>query len=477
MISTWLADPQTLWLLAAMPVLAILALLAWLRRRRGWWLFGQAQPFSWRRGWRGLCVAMGLLLAGIAAAKPFWGREETAVAGAARDMVVVLDVSRSMLAETPSRQLRSQRLLSDLAMSLKQRGGHRVALVSFAAKAQLVMPLTTDYDLFQTAILEQDAARLPEELRPARDGAVSGTRLGHALKQAVAAYDSKPEYRGSQIIVLVSDGDDPLDDGEWKAGVAAARRASIPVFVVGIGNPHAASRIRVGNSVMTFDDEPVETILNEALLKEIAERGDGAYLPVHTRNVTPGTLFPTILDAASARPRDAAPVEDFHQRFRWFLIPALLLLGASMLIYDRRIVPRLRRWTGEGERWAVDDGRGVDGGRWTVDRKRRASKQKAVSSVVPAALFAFMSLSHIAAAPMMDDFVRRGNEAFQRKDYTAALELYELAEERAADPGLVAFNKAATLSRLGRTREAELCYLRCMQDRDAPAQRETQGAL
>ena len=67
-------------------------------------------------------------------------------------------------------------------------------------------------------------------------------------------------------------------------------------------------------------------------------------------------------------------------------------------------------------------------------------------------------------------------DALENKDYAAALKFYEQAEPLTADPGLVAFNKGATLIRLGRHREAELCYLRCLQDRAAPAQRRSQGA-
>ena len=69
------------------------------------------------------------------------------------------------------------------------------------------------------------------------------------------------------------------------------------------------------------------------------------------------------------------------------------------------------------------------------------------------------------AAPSAEDALRQGNDAIQRKDYEAALKFYEQAEVDAADPGLVAFNKGTALFRLGRLREAELCYLRCLQDK------------
>jgi tetratricopeptide (TPR) repeat protein len=83
---------------------------------------------------------------------------------------------------------------------------------------------------------------------------------------------------------------------------------------------------------------------------------------------------------------------------------------------------------------------------------------------------ATLALLLVGAAPddSMEDLVRQGNAAYARKDYSAAVDFYERAEERAVDPGLIAFNKAAALYRLGRYREAELCYRRCLEDGEAP---------
>jgi tetratricopeptide (TPR) repeat protein len=80
-----------------------------------------------------------------------------------------------------------------------------------------------------------------------------------------------------------------------------------------------------------------------------------------------------------------------------------------------------------------------------------------------------------APAPEIEDLLRRGNAAFDRKEYDRALTLYEEAEERSPDPGLVAFNKAAALYRLGRHREAELCYRRALEDGAIPAPRRARA--
>jgi tetratricopeptide (TPR) repeat protein len=88
-----------------------------------------------------------------------------------------------------------------------------------------------------------------------------------------------------------------------------------------------------------------------------------------------------------------------------------------------------------------------------------------------------LALLLVGAAPGEDvaDLVRRGNAAFAREKFDEAVRLYEEAEERSIDPGLVAFNKAAALYRLGRFREAELCYRRCLEDGEAPGPRRARA--
>lgn len=81
-----------------------------------------------------------------------------------------------------------------------------------------------------------------------------------------------------------------------------------------------------------------------------------------------------------------------------------------------------------------------------------------------------------AASPRdVEELLRRGEAAFARREFAAALACYERAEELAPDPGLVAFNKAAVLYRLGRFREAEQCYRRCLDDAAVPGPRRARA--
>src|SRR5262249_29861986 len=193
-----------------------------------------------RRQWPGLrlfCLSTALTILVLAIAGPQWGREQ-AVAGAhGRDLVVVMDLSRSMLADdvlsSDNRLAHAQKAVEELVENLKLRGGHRVALVAFAGRAKIICPLTNDYDHFLERLAYLDAEHLPPELRPGPESA-SGTRIGAGIELAVEAHD--PRFRGTQVqdILLLSDGHDPADDNEWaRVGIRAAQSAGIPVYTVG----------------------------------------------------------------------------------------------------------------------------------------------------------------------------------------------------------------------------------------------------
>src|SRR5579859_2354208 len=159
------AHPWLLAGLAALPLLIALALVAWFGRRRALARLGNALAVRRQllvrtavRRLRFLGILGSILLLAVASAGPQWGREYGASRPAGGDLVVVLDLSRSMQAEQPSRLERALRLLRDLADTLQARGGRRVALVVFAAEPRLLFPLTPDYDHFRHCLrrIEQD---------------------------------------------------------------------------------------------------------------------------------------------------------------------------------------------------------------------------------------------------------------------------------------------------------------------------------
>ena len=144
-VRTVFAESWVLWLLMAFPALTFIQLIfAWRRRRllervgtpRALFSLMPPRPrFRWLTSFA-VTTAFSLLIA--AAAGPHWGRDAKPEVVAGRDVVILLDMSGSMRATDapPTRFERARQALIDLAEAVRQRGGHRLALVVFAADAR-----------------------------------------------------------------------------------------------------------------------------------------------------------------------------------------------------------------------------------------------------------------------------------------------------------------------------------------------------
>ncbi len=345
------AHPLLLGSLGVLPLLAVLALWARRRRRQALVLLGSLPGLTARVGTRqrvmgGLGLVLGLTLAGVGAAGPQWGRDWEQSAAPGRDLVVVLDCSYSMFAETPSRLERARDALLDLCSALEKRGGHRVGLVLCAARARLACPLTHDCDHLREMLRQvvEEAADDPE-IQPG-PGDVSGTRLGAGLRLALASHDAR--FGGSQDILLLSDGDDPARDGEWRPAAAAARAQGIAVHVVGLGDPDTASPVPVHKPEaparetrpLTYQGREVRTRLEEAPLREIAQVTHGMYIAAQTRALPLGAVYLDTIAGARLRDESDDVVPVYRQHYALFLLPAFGLLASAMLLAGRSPRPK-----------------------------------------------------------------------------------------------------------------------------------------
>src|SRR5262245_25161502 len=335
----WFSNPMGLWLLTVLPALALLGYLARRRRRAALLRLGTIPAVGTMlavrdriAGVRGACLSFGIMLVVIGITGPQWGRERIEAAPG-RDVVVVLDASRSMLAEQPSRFERAKTALVDLSWDVQRRGGHRLGLVVFAGGVKIECPLTHDYDHFRDVLEQLDADEPPEELRP--ESSRSGTRIGAGIREAARAHD--PRYRGFQDILLISDGDDPARDEEWREGIDARRELAIPVHTVGVGDPDTPSPIPTASGPLRHGDETVMTKLVERPLEEIARLTGATYVPARTKVVPLGELFRARIEPRAGHD-DADGHEDlqvYRPRYAWFLGPALGLLALDVLLGRR----------------------------------------------------------------------------------------------------------------------------------------------
>jgi Ca-activated chloride channel family protein len=436
LLLSFFANPALLAALAVLPTLGVLALFAQMRRRRA--LARVGPPFALtllvehpRRRLAPILLGLALTLIVFGAAGPRWGTGVPPPVAPGRDVVVVLDLSRSMSARDalPSRLGKAKAALAELAGAVQARGGHRLALVAFAARAQLVCPLTHDYEALRTKLTALDADSPPAGVRAS--DSISGTRLGAGLQAAVAALD--PGGRGAQDILLLTDGDDPADDDEWRIGLADARAAGVPVHVVGIGDPNRESPIpTLQGGRLQFQGSEVWTRLHEEPLREIARRSGGTYLPTHTATPPLAEFFRTTIATGPTREEVEGTLTQPPGRQDLFFAVALALLTL------RTPGVRPREWI------------------WRGAARLRALMGKP--------LLAFGTLLMMSAAPAGDEALRRGNAALEAGQLEEALTHFARAAERTTDPGQVAFNQGVALARLARHRDAELHFRRCLSD-------------
>ncbi len=449
-LDRYFTSPALLTALAVLPVLGLLALLARRRRRRqlarvGPPLLLGGQVERPAGGWRaGVGWTLGLALLTVGAAGPHWGLGPPPPTAPGRDIVVVLDLSRSMLARDalPNRLGKAKEALQAFADAVQARGGHRLALVAFAARAHVVCPLTHDYDHFRAKLSELDADPPPATVR-AEGEAISGTRIGAGLRRAVDLLD--PQFRGAQDILLVSDGDDPANDDEWRTGLTAARAAGIPVSTVGIGDPERQSPIPSGEGRLQYQGAVVQTHLHEEPLRLIATRTGGVYLPARTG---PPALYVWFREQVAPKPTREAVEGTLPQpvgQQAWFFAAALLLIAGAILR-----PPSL---------WSVS--------RWTGARLYRGINKLLRRSTL------FVAALALVSAAASEDWLRRGNDALEQGQLDEALADFAQAAERTTDPGQVAFNQGVALFQAGRFREAELHFRRCLND--ATGERRVRG--
>ncbi len=315
----------TPWMLALLWLVPLAAFgFAWLRARRKRrsesWVSPVMQakllpkPRAWRFVLQLSLLGIGFLCAFLALARPRWGEIQEVVTRQGRDLMIVLDVSRSMLATdvTPNRLERAKADLIDLVNTL---GGDRAGLILFRHKAVQICPLTTDY-AFLLQMLDGAST----------DSAPPGeTDIGDSISKALDALDV--QQSAHQAIVLVSDGEDLAEKVQDAADKAKAR--GITIFTVGFGSLSGSAIPDSTGGRVSYKGAEVSSKLNPGTLRTIAARTGGVYVPVGTARADLGDLYRNHLRKLSARDLDESVTRRQVERFTWFLIPAILFWLAA----------------------------------------------------------------------------------------------------------------------------------------------------
>lgn len=334
-------SPEYFWLLLALPLVVGFFIWSYQARRRALRQFAAAPLIArlaptndlGRQVLKWTVFLLFLLFLVFALVRPRFGVKMEMVERKGVDVIVALDVSKSMLAQdiTPNRIQRAKHEIRKFIDLLR---GDRVGLIVFAGESYVQCPLTLDYGAAQLFLDAVDTDWIQ----------LQGTALAQAIEQSVRAFRS--QERKHKVLVILSDGED--HGGEAVEAARTAAEEGVRVYTIGIGSEsgvpiplHASGG---GNVVYKKDRDGnlVMTRLNPAVLDKIAQEGNGKYF--HAGLDLDLTRIYSEIAQMEKKDLGMNRMTVYEEKYQWFLGIALALLLIEFFIPDR--VRRKREWKG-----------------------------------------------------------------------------------------------------------------------------------
>lgn len=322
------------YLLLAIPVLVLLYVLHHLWKKRAQRRFAQGRLLRKLAPDRSLFKpqlkfvlflgALALLVIGLV--NPKMGTKLETVKREGVDIVFAVDVSKSMLAEdiAPNRLEKGKRLVSEIINEL---ASDRVGIIAYAAQAYPQLPITTDYGAAKMFLQSMNTDMLSSQ----------GTAIAQAIRLGTTYFDD--EEQTNRVLFLISDGEDHTESAIPEA-LEVAREQGIRVFTIGVGTAEGAPIPIKRNGVLESlkrdqEGEVVISRLNEDILWEIADEGNGEY--ISGANTTEAVAaISQLLQEMDKMEFEAKQFAEFKDQFQWFLGGALLLLLLDIFVLERK---------------------------------------------------------------------------------------------------------------------------------------------
>ncbi|MEO8903706.1 MAG: VWA domain-containing protein, partial [Polyangiaceae bacterium] len=289
-------------------------------------------------------VVFGVMLFGVALARPQLGFRWEEAHRRGVDVLFAVDTSKSMNTPDlkPNRLERAKLAVHDLVQKFPD---DRIGLVAFAGTAFLQTPLTLDHAIFDESLDALDTSVIP----------LGGTNVASALQVAQKALVDDTHKK---VLVLLTDGEDLAGDALGAAQSAA--KQGLVVYTVGVGTPRGELipiAAADGQTAFVKDEagQFVTSKLDDGLLRRIASATGGAYRALGDNGQGLEALYreelATLPRSDLAAQSQRVPIE----RYQWPLGLGLLCLGIEPLLSERRRVrrPTASRVTGLPARRAV----------------------------------------------------------------------------------------------------------------------------
>ncbi len=337
-----LGNDRALWLLFAVPVVLVPAY--------AWCFWRKAQALKMlashemlakinntvslkKQVFKASLLVLAFVLIVLALTEPKWNPRPQQIRRQGRDVAILLDTSRSMLAEDikPNRLERSKIAISDLLEVLR---GDRVAIVTFAGNATVKCPLTQDYAFVRMALADISTESTSR----------GGTMLGDAIRKASDEVFDR-QSREFKDIILITDGEDH-DSFPVEAAQKAAEDG-IRIIAIGLGDDNTGSRIPITGpdgqtTFLKYQGQEVWSKLDSDTLREVAYATEGGkYLSVEPGTTMDlGQIYDSLIASAAKRELESMTMMKYDEKFQIFVALAIGLLICEALLSERKKTTR-----------------------------------------------------------------------------------------------------------------------------------------
>ncbi|MGB5553686.1 MAG: VWA domain-containing protein [Flavobacteriaceae bacterium] len=269
---------------------------------------------------------LGIALLTLALVNPKMGTKLETVKREGVDIVFAVDVSKSMLAEdiAPNRIEKAKRLVSEI---INQLASDRIGIIAYAGQAFPQLPITTDYGAAKMFLQSMNTDMLTSQ----------GTAIDQAIELATTYYDD--DEQTNRVLFVISDGEDH-SEGATLDAVEAAVELGIRIYTIGVGQTKGAPIPLKRNGVVESlkkdgQGEVVMTKLNEDVLADIADEGNGKY--INGSNTEEAVEFiKEELNQMDKKEFEAKQFAEFKDQFQWFLGAGLFFLFLDVFVLDRK---------------------------------------------------------------------------------------------------------------------------------------------
>ncbi|MES1198046.1 MAG: VWA domain-containing protein [Chitinophagaceae bacterium] len=238
------------------------------------------------------------------------------------DLAIALDVSKSMLATdlAPNRLERAKQFLNRL---MQQSPDDRIALVLFAGKAYLQMPLTVDHGAASMYISSAGPGTVPQQ----------GTVISDALEMSARVFNNKEKR--FKTVILISDGEDHDENAISTARDLAGQGVMINTIGIGSAEGSTINDPATGEIKKDVAGNTVISKLNEDELKQIAEKTNGIYIHLQSSDDAVAALLKHLSQIERKAYGDQSLL-DFKTYYLWFAGAMLLLLIIENFIPEKK---------------------------------------------------------------------------------------------------------------------------------------------